>query len=245
MAEIHERKHLHRKFYDLSEAYRHRSNEPARYPAEHAEPSTTGDDLAEDHGSRLCRFIDGNIIGKLHEFTGPFGRRQVVYCDYTASGRALRCIEDYILENVLPSYGNTHTTTSVTSLQTTLFRHEAREIVRNALGASEDDAVIFVGSGCTGAVHKLIDGLQLSEPPVVFVGASEHHSNLLPWREVASEVIRVREDLNGLLDLGQLESSLQAARRQSGRQLIGCFSAASNITGTLNQDLAITALLHR
>lgn len=46
----------------------------------------------------------------------------VVYCDYTASGRSLQFIEDYILHEVLPCYGNTHTTTSITSLQSTLFR---------------------------------------------------------------------------------------------------------------------------
>jgi selenocysteine lyase/cysteine desulfurase len=46
----------------------------------------------------------------------------VAYCDYTASGRSLQFIEDYILREVLPSYGNTHTTTSITSLQSTLFR---------------------------------------------------------------------------------------------------------------------------
>ena len=38
-------------------------------------------------------------------------------------------IEDYIRDNVLPEYGNTHTTTTVTSLQTTLFRHEARWVL--------------------------------------------------------------------------------------------------------------------
>ena len=40
--------------------------------------------------------------------------------------RSLSFIEDYIKEQVLPHYGNTHTTTTVTSLQTTLYRHEAR-----------------------------------------------------------------------------------------------------------------------
>ena len=64
---------------------------------------------------------------------------------------------------VLPLYGNTHTTTSVTSLQTTLFRHEARDIFRNATNAAEEDAVIFTGSGTTAAVHKLINGLGLRE----------------------------------------------------------------------------------
>jgi selenocysteine lyase/cysteine desulfurase len=64
------------------------------------------------------------------------------------------------MNEVLPAYAGN-------SLQATLFRHEAREIFRNALGASEDDACIFVGSGCTGAVHKLINGLNLTEPPIV------------------------------------------------------------------------------
>ena len=45
------------------------------------------------------------------------------------------------------------------NLQTTMFRHEAREVVRKAVNASQDDVVIFAGSGCTGAIHKLIDAL--------------------------------------------------------------------------------------
>jgi selenocysteine lyase/cysteine desulfurase len=68
------------------------------------------------------------------------------------------------------------------------FRHEARDVIRNAVHASEHDAVIFAGHGCTGAVHKLIHALDLSEPPVVFVGPCEHHSNLLPWREKGAKV---------------------------------------------------------
>ncbi len=56
---------------------------------------------------------------------------------------------------VLPFYANTHTTTTVTGLQTTRFRLEARRLVRNACNASEHDAVIFTGSGVTGAVHKV------------------------------------------------------------------------------------------
>ena len=41
-----------------------------------------------------------------------------------------------------------------------MFRREAREVVRRAVNASaEDDVVIFAGSGCTGAIHKLIGAL--------------------------------------------------------------------------------------
>ena len=245
---------LNRKFYDLSDIYKSRCESSfADGPIDEENNLTDAKGLDTQHltdgnndedRNQLMSFTNENIIGKNLEFSGPFGRRQVVYCDYTASGKSLSFIESYILEEVLPFYGNTHTTTTVTSLQTTLYRHEAREIFRNAVGASEADVIIFVGSGCTGAVHKLINGLDLSEPPIVFVGAAEHHSNLLPWREIAAEVIRIAEQPDGLIDTKQLENALQVAKKKN-RQMIGCFAAASNVTGTLAQDLEITSLLHK
>ena len=71
---------------------------------------------------KIVEYIQKNIIGSDTTFLSPFGRKKVFYCDYTASGKALRFIEDFIASEVLPLYGNTHTTTTVTSLQTTLYR---------------------------------------------------------------------------------------------------------------------------
>ncbi|XP_063961186.1 uncharacterized protein LOC129269590 [Lytechinus pictus] len=192
----------------------------------------------------FLKYMRDNVIGHDLTFSGPFGPRKVTYSDYTASGKSLGFIEDYIRNNVLPTYANTHTTTSVTSLQSTLFRHEARDIVRNAVNASEHDAVIFTGTGCTAAIHKLVNALHLTDPPVVFVGPYEHHSNLLPWRETGAEIIRIPEDADGQADTRILDSLLQTWR-STGRQLIGCFSAASNVTGILVDTVAITTILHR
>ena len=42
------------------------------------------------------------------------------------------------------------------------------DIIRNAVNASSrDDCVLFAGSGCTGAVHKLIHSLNCHLPPPV------------------------------------------------------------------------------
>ncbi|RZC42997.1 uncharacterized protein BDFB_005852, partial [Asbolus verrucosus] len=167
-----------------------------------------------------------------------------VYCDYAASGRSLQFIEEYITREVLPSYGNTHSTTSITSLQSTNFRQEARDIIKNASNASDADAVIFTGHGCTDALQKLISALDLREPPIVFTGSSEHHDNLHLWQEIGAKMIRIAETKEGYLDLVDLENQLRF-HQNYGRQMIGCFSVASNVTGIVIDDVACTILLHQ
>ncbi|KAH9141845.1 hypothetical protein AeRB84_014021, partial [Aphanomyces euteiches] len=156
----------------------------------------------------------------------------------------------YIQTQVMPFYGNTHTTTSITGLQSTAFREEARGLIAEAVKAAKHkDAVIFTGSGSTGAVHKLVHilGLHLPHPkmskrPVVFVGPFEHHSNLLPWRESHCDVVQIHESDQGLVDMAHLTQML---KKYAGRPLkIGSFSAASNVTGIVSDVNAIASLLH-
>ena len=84
----------------------------------------------------LIERIRASVIGDDEAVAGPFGLRRVTYADYTASGRALTFIEDYLREAVLPLYANTHTESSGTGLQTSRFREDARAIIRNAVGGN-------------------------------------------------------------------------------------------------------------
>ena len=113
---------------------------------------------------RLIERIRRGIIGDDRAIDGPFGVRRVTYADYTASGRSLDFIEDFIRSEVMPLYANTHTETSITGLQTTRFREDARRAILDAVHGTDDDVVIFCGSGATGAINKLIEILNLRLP---------------------------------------------------------------------------------
>ncbi|KAK0604269.1 hypothetical protein LWI29_013951 [Acer saccharum] len=208
---------------------------------------------------KLC-WLRSQIIGADSQFESPFGIRKLIYADHTASGRSLHYIEDFIISNVLPFYGNTHTCESYVGNRTTKMVHEATQYIKRCLGGGEEDAIMFCGSGTTAAIKRLQEVMGIAVPSilrersiktlsneerwVVFVGPYEHHSNLLSWRQSLAEVVEIGLDDNGLINIEALRLKLESYK-DSNRPLLGSFSACSNVTGIYSDTKSIATLLHQ
>lgn len=200
-------------------------------------------------GPDLIDRLRAGLIGEGTTIPGPLGEHELIYADYVASGRALRQVEDFVLEEVLPVYANSHTEASYCGSAMTRLREAARAEIARICGADERYATVFCGSGATAGLNRLVHLLGVAGAaekgarPLVVLGPYEHHSDILPWRESGAEVVEIGEDVAGGPDLQELEEVLRSAGE--GRLIVGAFSMMSNVTGIVTDDLAVTRLLKR
>src|SRR3954468_14207851 len=113
----------------------------------------------------VAAFLRNNEVGRRAFLDTPYGRRLLCYADLTATGRYLHFVEAW-LRRVRPFYANTHTAVSSTGRITAELREESRRGGRRSGNAGPEDVALFIGSGATAAVNKLVGmlGLRISEP---------------------------------------------------------------------------------
>ncbi len=198
------------------------------------------------------------IIGRKHNIKTPMHEAiRLVYADWTASGRMYLPIENRILEEIYPFVANTHTDTNYTGSKMTYAYHEARELIKEHVGATKSDILISSGSGMTGVVNKLqrILGLKIheklkssihlqrDEKPVVFITHMEHHSNQTSWNETIVDVVVVQPDEKGLVSI---ENFKKAILGYSSRKIkIAAVTSCSNVTGIKTPYMDIAELIHQ
>jgi len=197
-----------------------------------------------------------NTIGFDQMFLSPYGEKKIIYADWIASGRLYKPIERTISEVFGPFVGNTHSEASVTGTSMTLAYHHSHDIIKHHFNAKPDDVIITAGSGMTGMVNKFqrILGLKIAEQlrgflslpkylkPVVFVTHMEHHSNQTSWLETIADVVVIKPDAQGLVDLSDFKKQLE---KYHDRKLkIGAFTACSNVTGIHTPYHKMAKLMH-
>ena len=218
-------------------------------------------------GSKTFRFPEtleeyfqpfrSHVIGLNQEFDSPYGKKKIIYADWTASGRLYQPIEKKISVDFGPFMANTHTESNITSLMMTGLYKQSKKIIKEHVNADKHDVIILDGFGMTSVVNKLqrILGLRVPEiwrnhlqlpereRPVIFITHMEHHSNQTSWLETLGEVILVNPDREGRVDLNHLEQLLHVYK---DRQLkIGSFTACSNVTGIQTPYHKLAKLMHQ
>ncbi|SEO27625.1 Selenocysteine lyase/Cysteine desulfurase [Flavobacterium sp. CF108] len=198
-----------------------------------------------------------HIVGIDQEFMSPFGKKNIVYTDWTASGRLYRPIEEKLLNQFGPFVANTHTETTVSGTAMTKAYHHARHIIKRHTNASEDDVLITDGTGMTGVINKFqrILGLKIPEnlknfttvpaekKPIVFISHMEHHSNQTSWLETIADVEIIPSCEKGLFCLDNLELLLQ---KYSDRTIkIASITSCSNVTGIKTPFHEAAKLMHK
>lgn len=198
-----------------------------------------------------------NIVGINQSFQSPYGEKDIIYTDWTASGRLYRPIEEKILNEFGPYVANTHTETSITGSVMTLAYHKARNIIKEHVNANENDVLITEGSGMTGVVNKFqrILGLKISEnlkdytqvpeklKPVVFITHMEHHSNQTSWLETIADVEIIPCQDSGLICFDSFDKLLTQYKNRAIK--IASVTACSNVTGIRTDYHRIAKIIHQ
>ena len=216
-------------------------------------------------------FVRDQIIGIDSVFETPFGKRNLFYADYTASGRNLKFIEEK-LQNIEKSYANTHTTDDYSGEYLTTLLHGAEKKIKELVNTDENYKIISVGSGSTGALKRLQEILGIYIPPhtkdrmfssikslgcescsilekikidrpVVFIGPYEHHTNEVMWREAFADIVVIELDDEGEIDKEMLDLELKKDKYNDKVNYCS-FSAGSNITGIITDTYELAKIAH-
>ena len=116
------------------------------------------------NSSKYISQIYKDTIGNNYIIKSPYGYNNfLIYCDYTSTGRGLNSIEDFIKNKVLTSYANVNSTHNFCSKQTSNLFRESNDILRDYCNAWGNFSIIYHGQGCTGAIYKCIDLLNIKD----------------------------------------------------------------------------------
>ena len=197
------------------------------------------------------------IVGNGQTFTSPYGEKEILYTDWTASGRLYHGLEKKMLDDFGPFVANTHTETSFTGAVMTQAYHKAKDIIKDHVNAHTSDVLIMDGSGMTGVINKFqrILGLRVPEilakhtnipaelRPLVIISHMEHHSNQTSWLETIADVEVIPHDKNGLIDYEAMQPIFDKYVNRSLK--IVSITACSNVTGIQTDYHRMAKIAHQ
>ena len=172
-----------------------------------------------------------------------YGRR-LVYLDSGATAQKPRCVVAKMEELLLNDNANIHRGVHLLSEEMTAKYEEAREVVRQFVGAEHREEIIFT-SGATMSLNLVASSYCekfLHAGDNVVVSHIEHHSNIVPWQlaveRKGAELRVIPVDDNGALELDKLDSLIDEHTK------VVAVTQASNTLGTRPNLAKIIAKAH-
>ncbi len=170
--------------------------------------------------------------------------RPVAYLDSGASAQRVLASIQAVDRYERGHHSNVHRGSHTLSAEATAAYEGARATVADHLGAADRREVIFVRNAteAINLVARAWGDANLGKGDRVVLTEMEHHSNIVPWQQLAERVgaeidwVRVGED--GLLDM-----AAYAALLERGPKLVAV-THVSNVLGTENPLTEIARLAH-
>jgi len=162
------------------------------------------------------------------------GDKPLIYLDNAASTQRPKQVIDAVVSMYEEHYANVHRGVHYLSEQSTNLYDEARERVRGFINAPAVEEVIFT-TGATAGINLVAHSwgqANVGEGDEILLTEMEHHSNLVPWHQLAErtgctiKAVPVTDD--GHLDLSSIDSLLTEKTK------LFAFTAVSNVLGTIN-----------
>ena len=165
---------------------------------------------------------------KVHDST------KLIYFDNAASTQRPQCVIDALNAVYTRTYANVHRGSHWLSDQSTEGYELSRQSIAQFVGAKSSNEIVFT-SGTTGGINLVARSwgdVNVGEGDEVLLTEMEHHSNIVPWQQLAERTgcriryVRLLDD--GRLDLEKLPTLLNE------RTKMFAFAAISNVTGVIN-----------
>lgn len=190
-------------------------------------------------------FLNLNRYNLNIPFQTPYHKSiNLLPCDHTASSFPLKIIEKIIQEHVYPYYSNTHSNNFTGRLMSQLVNQSKQTILQH-VNANQNDKIIFTGSGASGTINHLVHLIKPTlENSIVFISVFEHYSNYLPWHHYAKEVVILKNNTQGLIDINHFKQEIKNAFLLN-KNIYVSISACSNVTGTLQPINELAHITHQ
>lgn len=166
--------------------------------------------------------------------------KNIVYLDSAATSQKPRQVIDTVLEFYSSKNSNVGRSLYQLAEQATLGFEESREKVQKFINAKQKEEIIFVNNTTQG-INTVMRGWgekNIKKGDKIVTTILEHHSNFVPWLELAKRK-KAKLEIIDIDENGELKE--QELEKINGAKLVA-FSAASNVAGTIPDTKKICKL---